>query len=57
MTIQTDSTPLEAPKDHESCNVFKIFKLIAEKDHIEIVKKNINPVVTVMDMLKLNYLN
>ena len=39
MTIQTDSTPLEAPKDHESCNVFKIFKLIAEKDHIEKVKK------------------
>ena len=39
MTIQTDSTPLEAPKDHESCNVFKIFKLIAEKDHIKKVKK------------------
>ena len=39
MTIQTDSTPLEAPKDHESCNVFKIFKLIDEKDHVEIVKK------------------
>jgi tryptophanyl-tRNA synthetase len=42
MTIQTDSTPLEAPKDHESCNVFKIFKLIAEKDHIEKVKKKYN---------------
>ena len=30
MTIQTDSTPLELPKDYESCNVFKIIKLIAE---------------------------
>jgi tryptophanyl-tRNA synthetase len=30
MSIQTDSTPLEEPKDPESCNVFKLIKLFAE---------------------------
>ena len=29
MSIKTDSTPLEQPKDAESCNVFQIYKLIA----------------------------
>tara|TARA_B100000925_G_scaffold73032_1_gene51140 strand:- start:311 stop:1273 length:963 start_codon:yes stop_codon:yes gene_type:complete len=38
MTIQTDSTPLELPKDYESCNVFKIIKLIAENNHINEIK-------------------
>ena len=27
MSIQTDSTPLEEPKEFQNCNVFKIFKL------------------------------
>lgn len=31
MSIQTDSTPLEAPKDPETCNVFKLIKLFADK--------------------------
>ena len=38
MSIQTDSTPLESPKDYKNCNVHKIFKLIAERDHTEIVE-------------------
>ena len=38
MTIQTDSTPLELPKDYESCNVFKIIKLIAENNHVDEIK-------------------
>ena len=38
MTIQTDSTPLESPKDYESCNVFKIIKLIAENNHVDEIK-------------------
>ena len=38
MTIQTDSTPLELPKDYESCNVFKIIKLIAENNHVNEIK-------------------
>lgn len=29
MSIQTDSTPLEAPKDPERCNVFALYKLLA----------------------------
>ncbi len=29
MGIVTDSTPLEAPKDPEACNVFKLYKLFA----------------------------
>ena len=29
LSIQTDSTPLEEPKDPEGCNVFKLFELLA----------------------------
>jgi len=32
MSIQTDSTPLEDPKDPEKCNVFALIKLFADKD-------------------------
>ncbi len=35
MRIETDSTPLEDPKDPESCNVFNIFKLIASNEQTE----------------------
>ena len=35
MSIQTDSTPLEAPKDPESCNVFSLIKLFATEDKKE----------------------
>jgi tryptophanyl-tRNA synthetase len=35
MSIETDSTPLEAPKDTESCNVFKIYSLLASSDEIK----------------------
>ncbi|RPA69164.1 tryptophan--tRNA ligase [Cyclobacteriaceae bacterium YHN15] len=31
-SIITDSTPLEEPKDPDSCNVFKLFSLVASKD-------------------------
>jgi len=31
MSIQTDSTPLEAPKDPDSCNVFRLYKLLASE--------------------------
>lgn len=30
MGIETDSTPLEEPKDPEKCNVFKLYELIAD---------------------------
>jgi tryptophanyl-tRNA synthetase len=35
MKIVTDSTPVEKPKDPDKCNVFAIYKLMAEKDEIE----------------------
>jgi tryptophanyl-tRNA synthetase len=38
MSIQTDSTPLEEPKNFENCNVFKIFKLIADKNQTNEMK-------------------
>lgn len=31
MSIQTDSTPLEAPKDPDSCNVFTLYKLLVSE--------------------------
>ncbi len=39
-TIVTDSTPLEDPKDPDTCNVYNIFKLIAsEEENLEIRSK------------------
>lgn len=35
MTIQTDSTPMEDPKDPANCNVFRIFSLIATEKQTE----------------------
>ena len=32
MSIQTDSTSLDEPKEFQNCNIFKIFKLIADKN-------------------------
>lgn len=32
MSIQTDSTPLEDPKDPDTCNVFALYKLFASKE-------------------------
>ena len=38
MSIQTDSTPLEEPKEFENCNVFKIYKLIADENQTNEMK-------------------
>ncbi len=40
MGIQTDSTPLEEPKDPDSCNVFNIFKLMASKEQVAEMRRN-----------------
>jgi tryptophanyl-tRNA synthetase len=32
MSIKTDSTPVEAPKDPEACTVFTIYKLLASRE-------------------------
>ncbi len=34
MSIETDSTPLEEPKDPNTCNVFQIYKLIASDNQV-----------------------
>jgi len=40
MSIVTDSTPLEDPKDWKTCNCFALYSLLAEKDQIETMKTN-----------------
>lgn len=40
MSIQTDSTPLEEPKDPDVCNVFNIYKLIASEEQIREMRQN-----------------
>ncbi len=40
MGIATDSTPLESPKDPDSCNVFNLYKLLANDDEIATMREN-----------------
>ena len=40
MSIQTDSTPLEEPKNWKTCNCFSIYRLIANASQIEAMKAN-----------------
>ncbi|HEA28605.1 MAG TPA: tryptophan--tRNA ligase [Leeuwenhoekiella sp.] len=40
MGIETDSTPLEDPKDPDTCNVFAIYRLIASKSEIQEMRTN-----------------
>ena len=40
MSIETDSTPIDQPKDFENCNVFKLYSLIADKNSIDDLKQN-----------------
>jgi len=35
MSIETDSTPLEEPKNPDTCNVFKLYELIATPEQTE----------------------
>ncbi|HAA62664.1 MAG TPA: tryptophan--tRNA ligase, partial [Planctomycetaceae bacterium] len=35
MSIKTDSTPVEAPKDPDACSVFDLFKLFANEQEVE----------------------
>jgi len=39
MKIKTDSTPLEDPKNPETCNLFALYKLIAAKEQTEEMRK------------------
>lgn len=40
MSIDTDSTPLEDPKDPDTCNVFALYKIMASEDQIAEMRKN-----------------
>jgi len=40
MGIETDSTPLEEPKNPDTCNVFALYKLLADKDQLEQLRDN-----------------
>ncbi len=40
MKIQTDSTPLEDPKDPDTCNLFALYKLIATEEQITEMRAN-----------------
>jgi len=40
MAIATDSTPLEEPKDTETCNAFALYKLLASEDQIVEMRAN-----------------
>ncbi|MBL3655361.1 tryptophan--tRNA ligase [Fulvivirga sediminis] len=39
MAIVTDSTPLEEPKDPDTCNVFAIYKLVATSEQTEALRQ------------------
>lgn len=40
MSIITDATPLEAPKNPDTCNVFALYKLIASEQQITDMREN-----------------
>lgn len=40
MSIKTDSTPMEAPKNPDTCNVFALYKLFAANDEIAEMRAN-----------------
>lgn len=40
MSIETDSTPLENPKDTETCNAFALYKLLASDSQVIKMKAN-----------------
>jgi tryptophanyl-tRNA synthetase len=40
MSIETDSTPLEEPKNPDTCNVFALYKLLATPEQTEAMRAN-----------------
>ena len=40
MSIESDSTPLEEPKNPDTCNTFGIYKLIANQEQIAVMRQN-----------------
>tara|TARA_R100000988_G_C3984288_1_gene158754 strand:- start:1006 stop:1332 length:327 start_codon:yes stop_codon:yes gene_type:complete len=40
MGIETDSTPMEAPKNPDTCNVFALYKILGTKEEVVQMRKN-----------------
>ncbi|MEX1382133.1 tryptophan--tRNA ligase [Lutibacter sp.] len=40
MKIKTDSTPLEEPKNPDTCNLFNLYKLLASPEEIAVMRAN-----------------
>ena len=40
MSIETDSTPLEDPKNTERCNVFALYKLLGSNEQVAEMRNN-----------------
>jgi tryptophanyl-tRNA synthetase len=40
MNIASDSTPLEAPKNPDTCNIFSLYALIASEEDVSVMHKN-----------------
>lgn len=40
MSIETDSTPLEDPKDWKNCNCFALYQLLASEENVATMKSN-----------------
>jgi tryptophanyl-tRNA synthetase len=40
MSIESDSTPLEDPKNPDTCNIFAIYKLLANESQIQKMREN-----------------
>jgi len=40
MSISSDSTPLEAPKDPSKCSIYSLYSLIASKEEVSIMHRN-----------------
>ncbi|MGS2763478.1 tryptophan--tRNA ligase [Sinomicrobium sp. M5D2P9] len=40
MSIETDSTPLEEPKNPDTCNVFALYKILGTPDQVEAMRQN-----------------
>ena len=40
MKIQTDSTPLESPKNPDTCNLFALYKLVASEQQVSEMRAN-----------------
>jgi tryptophanyl-tRNA synthetase len=40
MSIESDSTPLEEPKNPDTCKIFSLYELLANQDQIEIMRQN-----------------